>query len=178
RIGEPLDRLPRGLGELRRQIGRRQAARLRAHQRWREQHERAQHPPHQTLGAPPSVALHRHVRPPDTRITELGTPKSSSPARGAAGSGARSPSTRKEYRCRPGVSGTSTVHVRPSDERRIGIARGFQRLKSPTSDTREAYGATRTNRTVDEATVAPAAARGAGALPTRGARASTSAIVP
>ena len=46
------------------------------------------------------------------------------------------------------MSGTSIIHARPSAERRIGIAAGFHALKSPTSATREAYGATYTKRTV------------------------------
>src|SRR5574338_605203 len=97
-----------------------------------------------------------HVRGPDTRTTELADPKSSSAARGAAGSTVTSPSTTNAYTWRPGGRRSDTAHFPVSESRWSGVATGFQPLKLPTSATREAFGADSSKRTTSRA--APRAA--------------------
>src|SRR5450432_3849317 len=94
------------------------------------------------------MAAHRAPGSATTVSAEFGSPKSSPVACGAAGSGRHTvPSTTNAYRCRPGGTGTSTDHTPPVDAARSGVALGSQLLKSPTSATLEACGATKPNST-------------------------------
>src|SRR6185503_9732543 len=111
--------------------------------------------PLRRLGGGTRRGQHQHregSHDPLTMITELLDPKSSSRACGAAGARASLPSTRNEYAKRPGASGTSTIHVRPSEPRRSGSDVGFHALKSPTMDTLLAPGASMVKRTRGVAT--------------------------
>src|SRR5262245_7874438 len=82
-------------------------------------------------------------------MTELGEPKSSVTARGAAGSGRHSlPSTTNAYWCWPDRSDTLADQTPPAASARSGVRLGSQSLKSPTTATLDAWGATRTNCTI------------------------------
>src|SRR4051812_50174718 len=92
----------------------------------------------------------RHDADPPTRTTELGAPRPSSEASGAVGSATHwevpfAPLTTNAYTCRPAGSFRATLHVPPVGVRVIGVACASQLLKSPTTATVAACGATRTN---------------------------------
>lgn len=72
---------------------------------------------------------------------------------GAAGSGTKcDPSITNEYVCRPGSSGTYTVHVPSAPWVDMGLTCASHPLKSPTTETFDACGAIKTNLTVRAAT--------------------------